>query len=155
MREFIFAHLDHALCVMLLMSRVGDVVSTYLISPTLQLEANPIARRLGWRFIVLTLGACVIPYFSIDIGLAVLVPFLLVSASNTARIWTVRTMGEREYKRLLLTLAARSKLSHALLGVIGSAVFIVVTGLVILFFYPDSVEDPGFWIGIGVVMYGT
>jgi hypothetical protein len=154
MREFIFDHLEHVLCALLLVSRLGDIGSTYLVSPTLQLEANPIARRLGWRFIVLTTGACLIPYVSIDLALMALVPFLMVSAGNTAKIWVVRTMGELEYKNMLLRLAARSKVSYAILGAVASALFIILAGLVICFFYPDPVEDPGYWLGAGLMLYG-
>jgi hypothetical protein len=42
------AQLPHAVAFLLLLARIGDVGSTYLISPTLKLEANPIIRRLRW-----------------------------------------------------------------------------------------------------------
>jgi len=155
MREFIVSHFDHALCVLLLFSRLGDIGSTYLVTPTLELEANPIARRLGWRFIVLTIGACALPYFNRNVAVMALVAFLLVSAANTGKIWMVRTMGEHEYKMMLLRLAARSKLWHALGGVAVSSIFIVLAGAVVSFFYPDPVKDWGFWLGAGVMLYGV
>jgi hypothetical protein len=40
----------HITAVLVLLSRLGDIVSTRLVTPTLQLEANSIARHLGWRY---------------------------------------------------------------------------------------------------------
>jgi hypothetical protein len=37
----------HLLAFFVLLSRIGDVVSTRLVSPTLRLEANQIVRRVG------------------------------------------------------------------------------------------------------------
>jgi hypothetical protein len=149
-----YAHLDHVLALLILISRLGDVGSTYLVTPTLQLEANPIVRRLGWRFATATLALCVVPYASMTLGVMLLVPSLLVSASNSARIWMARTLGEAEYWELLMRVARQSRLSHALAGVCASAAFVVLTGLVVLLFYPNPSEDWAFWIGAGIINYG-
>src|SRR5665213_2581533 len=135
MREYILSHLriEHFLCGLILISRMGDIGSTYLVTPTLKLEANPIVRKLGWKFAWLTLLVCLVPYYSTAMGVVVLVPSLLVSASNTSKIWFVRAYGESEYQALILRLAKGSKLSHALAVVFASALFIALAGLVLLF----------------------
>ena len=38
----------HFLAALVLLSRIGDVLSTYLVSPTLLLESNAFVRRWGW-----------------------------------------------------------------------------------------------------------
>ena len=43
--------LPHLLAALVLLSRVGDVLSTYLISPTLLLESNAFVRRFGWHLL--------------------------------------------------------------------------------------------------------
>jgi hypothetical protein len=53
--------LTHLISFLLLLSRLGDIGSTYLITPTLKLEANPIVRRLKWRFAAVTILAAAIP----------------------------------------------------------------------------------------------
>ncbi len=151
--QALYENLPHVLCGLLLVSRVGDVLSTYLVTPKMALEGNPIVRKLGWRFALLSLAACVIPYFSQEIAVALLMPFLLISASNTAKIWMVRTMGEEAYLALLHDLARRSRLAHALVGVIASALFVALAGATILLFYPRPSRDWGFWIGTGVLAY--
>ena len=155
MLAFAYDHLDHVLAVLILVSRLGDIGTTYLITPTMQLEANPIVRRLGWAFAIATLFVCLVPYFSPPLGVAILMPSLLVSAANAGRVWMARTLGEAEYKALLIRLARQSRLSHAIAGVGASGVFVVLTGLVVLLFYPNPSEDWAFWIGAGIVGYGV
>jgi hypothetical protein len=153
MREFIISHFEHVLCGLIFVSRAGDIVSTFLLTPKLKLEANPIAKKLGWRFGVLTILACLVPYYSTPAGIIILVPSLLISASNTAKIWFVRALGETEYLSLLYRLARTTKLAHALAGVLVSALFIALAGLVLLFLAPDPSIDWGFWYGIGILTY--
>jgi hypothetical protein len=141
------------LCALLLLARIGDVGTTYLITPNLILEANPIVRKLGWPFALLTLGACLLPYVHIPAAVAALMTFLLVSASNAGKIWIVRTIGERAYATFVLELARKSRLSHALLATAASAFFVALAGATILLFYPSPEEDWGFWLGLGVLVY--
>src|SRR5208337_445540 len=107
MRESILSHsnFEHLLCALILVSRLGDIGSTYLITPKLKLEANLVAGKLGWWFAAATLLVCLVPYYSAPLGVVVLVPSLLVSASNTSKIWFVRAYGESEYHDLLCRLA--------------------------------------------------
>ena len=155
MREFIVTHLklEHLLCGFILISRLGDIGSTFLVTPTLKLEANPIVRRLGWPFALLTLLVCFVPYFSTSMGIIILVPSLMVSASNTARIWFYRTYGESEARDLFYQLARKSKLSQALLTSIVSALFVSLVGVLLVLLCPDPGKDWGYWFGIGFLAY--
>ena len=156
MREYIDtqAKLEHLLCILILVSRLGDIGSTYLVTPKLKLEANPFVRKLGWLFAVASLLLGFVPYYSTAIGIVVLVPSLMVSASNTSKIWFARAYGEGEYLELLQRMASKSKLSHALAGSIVSAAFIAIIGFLLLFLSPDPSKDWGYWFAIGFLVYG-
>ena len=154
MLAFVYDNLPHFLCALLLLARIGDVGTTFLVTPTLTLEANPIARKLGWPFALLTLGACLLPYVHMPLAVSALVTFLLVSASNATRIWMVRTIGEATYAAFLLELARKSSLSSALLPIALSTFFVALAGGTILLFYPFG-SDWGFWLGLGVVLYAA
>lgn len=54
LRGYVYSHthLERLLCALILISRLGDIGSTYLITPKLKLEANPILRKLGWWFAI-------------------------------------------------------------------------------------------------------
>jgi len=63
-------------------------------------------------------------------------------------------MGEAAYQAFLIDIARRSRLSHALIGILASALFIVLAGATVLMFYPSPTVDWGFWLGLGIVGYG-
>jgi hypothetical protein len=155
MREYFYAHvkLEHLLCALILLARIGDIGSTYLVTPTLKLEANPIMRRLGWWFAVATLFICLVPYYSTAVGIIVLIPSLMISASNTGKIWFARAYGESEYHELLLRMAKRSRLSQALLPTIIAATFTALIGLTLLLLSPDPSKDWGYWFGFGFLTH--
>lgn len=154
MLEFAYENLPHVLCALLLLARIGDVGTTYLVTPNLTLEANPIARKLGWPFALVTLAACLLPYVHMPLAVSALVAFLFVSASNAGKIWIVRTVGEEAYLGFLLDLARKSKLSHALLAIAASKFFAALAGGTILLFYPRE-SDWGLWLGLGVLLYAA
>lgn len=155
MRQLILANLQHVLCGLLLVARIGDVGSTYLVTPTLKLEGNLLAKKLGWRFALLTILVCFVPYYDVTLGMVILVPSLFVSASNIGRIWMVRAMGENEFAELLLTMARRTKLRTAICGVVGASAFVILAGAVLCFLAPNPSRDWGFWFGYGIILYGA
>ena len=138
---------------LLLLARIGDVGSTYLATPRLLLEANPIARRFRWPFAVLTIFAAAIPYYSLPIGLAVLVASLLVCASNFSKLWLMRAMGEREYHALVVRMAGRTRLAPGMLFVLAPAICMAALGGLLLYFYPDPESDWGYYFALGVFGY--
>lgn len=153
MREYFLSHLSHFLCGLLFLSRLGDIVSTYLVSPELKLEANPIAKKLGWSFALASLLVCLIPYYSAPMSIIILVPSLMVSASNTSKIWFARAYGESEYQELLQRMARRSRLSDSLVPNLAAAAFTALIGLILLLLCPDPQKDWGFWFGFGFLAY--
>jgi hypothetical protein len=153
--RFVWTNFDHVLAALLLISRLGDIGTTYLITPTLRLEANPVVRKLGWPYAIVTLLICLLPYYNEALAVMILVPFLLVSAGNAGRIWFARTIGEEEYQAILIRAARRSRPIQAILPICLSTSFMILTGLVVLFFYPDAASDWGFYLGAGIVMYGV
>jgi hypothetical protein len=148
------AHFAHALAALVLLSRVGDLASTLLISPTLALEGNPFARR--FRRVSFTLGLAIafIPYYSTSLGVVVLVPSLLVTSSNLSRAWIARAVGEQEVLAFMKRAAARSSRVAATGFLIAAALPMAVLGLSLLVLSggPDSW---GYYFAWGILMYAT
>jgi hypothetical protein len=153
MQTFVDANLDHILFVILLISRLGDVLSTYLATPNLALEANVIVRKLRWKFAIATIAISFVAYYDTSLAVALIVPSILVSSANFGKVWMIRTMGEYEYKKLILNLARKSNLRNYILYVFLSSLFMASLGLLLLLFYPNSNEDWGFWFAMGIVGY--
>src|SRR3954468_20119101 len=83
----------------LLTSRGMDVLSTRIATPNLVLEGNPIAKLLGWRWLLpVNLAFCVAlavwPLPAIMLGTM----SLLVAARNFQSAWLMRSMGEEAYR---------------------------------------------------------
>jgi hypothetical protein len=126
------AALEHSLAALVLVARLGDIGSTYLATPRLVLEANPIARRLGWPFAILTLLVAFIPYFNTAAGVLVLVPSLLVASRNFGSIWLVRGIGEDRMLALQIEAARRRRFLEAFLCGLAESVFMAVAGALLM-----------------------
>lgn len=153
MREYIRDHFATSLCVALLIARLGDVFSTYLVTPTLKLEGNPLVRKFRWPFALLTIPVCLIPYYNTALAIPILVVSLMVSASNCSKIWLHRALGESQAYELFKSCALRAPVFSSLLFILSPCFFIAMLGGLVLFFYPDPASDWGYFIAIGILCY--
>ena len=152
MRSWIFEHWEHVLCGLLLFSRVADLGTTWLVTPSLKLEGNPIARRLGWRFGFLTLLACLLPYYRTDLAYAALIGFLLVAVNNARAIWLVRSLGEERYAALLREAVAHSSLGVTILWLLLPAgLYALIGGLFLLL--SGGASDWAAWGAVGIFIH--
>src|SRR5580765_8275957 len=83
---------------LLLFARGTDFLSTWIATPNLILEANPIARKLRWRWgIPVNIGLCLAfarwPLTAIIISTT----SVLVAARNFQHAWLMRSHGENNY----------------------------------------------------------
>jgi hypothetical protein len=141
----------HFLAALTLLSRLGDLVSTWVASPTLRLEANPVVRRFGWKFGLLTLLLALVPYYNTSIGVIVLTSSFLVTSSNLAGGWMMRALGEDEMQALLLRVARRSSLRSALTFVWASAAAVGIVG--VLLSWLSAPEEWGHYFGWGILVF--
>ncbi|MFP4379387.1 MAG: hypothetical protein ACLFUS_02705 [Candidatus Sumerlaeia bacterium] len=155
MREWIINNFVHVLAVLILISRIGDIGSTWIVSPTLKLESNLLVRKLGWPFAFFSLLLCLVPYLDPAASLIVLVASLLVTSSNLSKAWFVRAMGEEEYSYLMFQMARRANFGFVVLSIWGSAFFVLLAGAVLVFLAPDPNNDWAFWFGMGIITYGA
>lgn len=84
---------------LLLLARGMDLLSTRLATPHLTLEANPLARKLGWKWgvpfnVVMCLVFAAWPLPAVIITTT----SLLVAARNFQGVWLMRTLGEETYR---------------------------------------------------------
>jgi hypothetical protein len=145
---------EHVLAFVLLLARVGDVWSTYLVTPTLRMEGNPIVRKLGWPFALLTVLVCLVSYYNTALAMILIVTSLFATASNLSRGWIVRALGETEYVRVLQRAAASSRLRGAIGFVLGSSGTYALAGLVLLAISGGPTKWP-FWFAMGVISYAS
>jgi hypothetical protein len=144
----------HILACLVFLSRLADIVSTRLVTPNLTLEANPIARRLGWRFAYATLLLAAVPYYSRELAVSLFTVSFLVAGSNLFRGWIARALGEEEFALLTQRIAHRGNRTASLLFVLGAATLNALVGLLLMLFSKGE-ADWGYWFGTGIVLYGA
>ncbi len=137
MAGFVSSHFVHVFAGLVLLSRVGDIGSTWLISPKLLLEANPIARGLGYRFAVATIAVCLLPYYNTALGVVVLILSFMVTASNLRSAWFFRSIGEAQYAAMLETAVGKSTRAQAFAATLAYASCFALMSAVMLYLSPD------------------
>jgi hypothetical protein len=136
----------------LILARGMDFLSTWIATPNLVLEANPIARKLGWKGglvanALVCAGFATWPLATIIIATT----SVLVAARNFQSAWLMRFMGEHEYQYFMAEQIRRVPVRLYLLCLLGQTGLIALVGLGLLaycHFYPVP-----FGIGIGMLAY--
>lgn len=153
MLTFLSHNLNHLLFALLLLGRLGDILTTYLVTPTLKLEANALARKFRWPFAWATLLVAFVAYYSPQIAIVGIVVSLLISASNASKILTARIMGEEEYYRFTVNILLKSSPGSALLFMLLPVFFHTMLGFSLLIFYHNPLFDWGFYFALGFLTY--
>src|SRR5262245_13561577 len=147
MTEFVSDNLQHILAILIFVGRLGDVRSTRMLTPTLKLEANPVARRFHRIIFPMGFLLCLVPYYHWGLGIHIAVCFLLVAAANFSRGWIAQALGETEYLALLSTAAQRSSIRTALGFLFSFTFFAALAGVLMLVLSGDS-DTPGYWAAV-------
>lgn len=143
---------EHVIAALMLVSRIYDLGSTYLYSPKLLLEANPIARRLGWRFGFVGLLVCFLPYFNMNAAMFVLVASFLAAHSNIRGL--IRKSGTAETK-LYEQLLEHARRTHPFKD--AGRVFLresplLLAGSGLLVSYPER-SEPAHYFAMGMICF--
>ena len=140
--------------VLLLFARGMDFLSTWVATPNLVLEGNPLAKKLGWKWgALVNLALCVTFAFWPLTAIIVITSALLVAAHNFHSAWLMRSMGEEAYREWFSERIAQTRLPLFLACLLGETVLTgVIGGALILFSEMDSIA---FAIGFGIVAYSA
>ena len=127
-----------------------DILSTRIATPNLVLEGNPIAKLLGWRWLLpINLGFCVTlaawPLPAIMLGTM----SLLVAARNFQSAWLMRSLGEEVYRAWHVQRIQETRVTLYLFCLAGETGLIAAIGAVIIL-----VSDSVALLGIGWGMAG-
>lgn len=142
----------HVIAGLAVCSRIADVLSTYLVSPTLKLESNIVARYLGWWYALLTILVGFIPYASPPLGVVVLTTSFMVAAANASKIMLARALGEEELAALSRRVILVTPPWPGLLFMVMPGIFVTALGVSMLFFYPLA-SQWGYYFALGMLLY--
>jgi hypothetical protein len=137
---------------LLLFARGMDFLSTWVATPNLMLEGNPLARKLGWKWGgLVNLALCFVFAFWPLTAIIVTTAGLLVAAHNFHSAWLMRSMGEAAYRDWFLERLAHTRLSFYFACLCGETILTALPGAALICFC-DAGSIP-FAIGFGIVGY--
>jgi hypothetical protein len=139
---------------LVLAARACDLLSTWMATPNLALEANPLARRLGWRggLLVNILLAPLVASWPL-LAISLITTSLLVAARNSQNIWLMRLLGETGYRQWFSSRVSESPTWMVYASFFAESVLSSVPGFALLVF--SSWQLIPFGIGLGIVGYST
>jgi hypothetical protein len=137
---------------LLTLGRGMDLLSTVVATPRLLLEANPIVRRLGWRWsLLVNVGACAGFAFWPLPAVIITTTSLLVAARNFEWAWLMRSMGEEAYQAFIGDRLAETPRSLLFLSLFGQTFLVGLVGLGLVVFTEGQFW--GFATGAGMLGY--
>ena len=140
------------LLALLLLGRGMDLLSTWVATPHLVLEANPIARWLGWRGgLVVNLAISVLCAVWPLPALIVTTTSMLVAARNFQSAWLMRSMGEERYRCWVVERMWETPLSLYVSCILAQTLLTGAIGAALMFFGGDLLIPVA--VGMGIVTY--
>lgn len=137
---------------LLLFARGMDFVSTWIATPNLVLEGNPIAKRLGWRrAIILNAILCALfAGWSLP-AIVIITSSALVAARNFQSAWLMRSLGEQQYSSWMMERMEETHVGLFLLCSVAQGALVGGVGVVLICF--SQASPIAFAVGVGVVTY--
>ena len=136
----------------LLFARGMDVLSTWIATPNLVLEGNPIARLLGWRWgLPVNFASCIALAFWPLPAIVLSTTSILVAARNFQSAWLMRTLGEETYRAWHVERIQDTRITLFLSCLAGNTLLTAAVGAAVIYFGSRTVVP--FGIGVGIIAY--
>ena len=115
--------------------RAMDFLSTWIATPNLVLEGNPIAKALGWKFgIPINVVLCFVFALWPLPAIIITTTSLLVAARNLQSAWLMRSLGEETYRTWMVERIREVPPTLYLFCLLGQNVLVAAVGLVLIGF---------------------
>src|ERR1051325_10169256 len=123
------------LLALLLVSRGMDVLSTWVATPNLVLEGNPIAKKLGWRWgLPLNIGFALALAFWPLPAIVISTTSVLVAARNFQSAWLMRSLGEQVYRDWHVERIQETRITLYLFCLAGNTLLTAGVGAAVIYF---------------------
>ena len=118
-----------------LLGRLLDVLSTRYVTKELKLETNKLARRVGWRgMVLLQIPILILGTIEFYFAFFIFVWSLFLFANNIQGAWYIRELGEDKYQEELRIRVKNSKTWKIILGELSNLITFSLAGIFILIF---------------------
>jgi len=144
------------LFVLMLISRGMDVISTWVATPNMVLEGNPVAKKLGWKWgIPLNVAICFWFAFWPMPAIVVSTTSVLVAARNFQSAWLMRSLGEHLYREWHIQRVQETSVTLYLFCLFGQTLLTAVVGAAVIFFTDKNRQPILLAIGWGIIGYAA
>jgi len=144
------------LLLLLLVARGMDFLSTWIATPNMVLEGNPVAKKLGWKWgipinLAMCFGFALWPLPAIVISTT----SALVAARNFQSAWLMRSLGEHQYREWHIERVQETNISLYLFCLFGQTLLTagVGAGVILATQARNQEQSVGLAIGLGIVAY--
>jgi hypothetical protein len=142
------------LLLLLVFARGMDFLSTWIATPNLVLEGNPLAKKLGWKWgvalnVVLCGALAAWPLSAIVVATA----SVLVAARNFQSAWLMHSLGEEIYRQWHVERVQETRITVYLLCLAGNTLLTAGVGAALIYF--SHLRLAPFAIGMGMVAYAV
>src|SRR5216684_1335440 len=162
MDDFIpFPSRDYFLMLLLLLLARGmDVLSTWVATPNLLLEGNPVAKKLGWRWgLPINFGICLVLAFWPLPAIVISTTSVLVAARNFQSAWLMRSLGEQLYRDWHIERVQETNVTLYLFCLFAQTSLTAGVGGALIFFslraHAREGEPEILAIGLGIIAYAV
>jgi hypothetical protein len=143
-------------CLLLLFARGMDFLSTWVATPNLVLEGNPLAKKLGWRWgiplnVVLCLAFALWPLPAVVISTT----SILVAARNFQAAWLMRSYGELRYRDWHIERIQQVNITLYLFCLFAQTLLTAGVGAAVILFTNAEREPVALAIGLGIIAYAV
>ena len=146
---------------LLFVSRGFDFLSTWLATPNMVLEGNPIAKKLGWKWgVPVNFAICFAFAFWPLPAIVISTTSILVAARNFQSAWLMRTMGEQRYRDWHIERIQETNITLYLFCLFGQTALTAGVGVAVILFSLRARTAQGgepelVAIGLGIIAYSA
>jgi len=154
MDEFVpFASRSYGLMLLLLIVARGmDFLSTWVATPNMVLEGNPLAKKLGWAWgIPFNLALCFGLAFWPLPAIVISTSSVLVAARNFQSAWLMRSLGEQSFRDWHIERVRTANITLYLFCLFAQTALTGAVGAVLICFSNQQLVPLA--IGLGIVAY--
>lgn len=142
-----------ALFALLLVARGADFLSTWVATPNMVLEGNPIAKKLGWKWgILVNLALCVAFAFWLLPAIVISTTSVLVAARNFQTAWLMRSYGEQLYRDWHVERMQETNVTLYLFCLFAQTGLVGGVGGAVIYFASEH-DQIVLAIGLGIIAY--
>ena len=146
------------LFLLLFVSRGMDFLSTWVATPNMVLEGNPIAKKLGWKWgILVNVAICVLFAFWPLPAIVISTTSVLVASRNFQSAWLMRSLGEHMYRQWHIERVQETSITLYLFCLFAQTILVAGVGAAVMYFSHwerDSVPVL-LAVGLGIVAYAV